>query len=85
VRPAYGTSLHHELELLVQAGLSTADALRSATVLPAQAARLLDRGAIRPGMRADLVLVDGDPLADIRATRNIKRIWAGGVEHAPAA
>lgn len=84
VQPAFGSSLHHELELLVQAGLSTVDALRAATVLPAQSFRLHDRGAIRPGLRADLVLVEGDPLADIRATRNIRRIWAGGVEHAPA-
>ncbi len=84
VQPAFGTSLHHELELLVQAGLSTVDALRSATVLPAQSFRLGDRGSIRPGLRADLVLVDGDPIADIRATRNIRRIWAGGIEHAPA-
>ncbi|MGX6607312.1 amidohydrolase family protein [Micromonosporaceae bacterium Da 78-11] len=83
VQPAFGISLHHELELLVAAGLSPVDALRSATVLPAQSFKLRDRGAIRPGLRADLVLVDGNPLADIRTTRNIRRIWAGGIEHAP--
>jgi imidazolonepropionase-like amidohydrolase len=82
---AHGDSLHHELELLVAAGLSTVDALRAATVLPAHHFGLGDRGAVEPGLRADLVLVDGDPLADIRATRNIERIWCGGVEHAPAA
>lgn len=85
VQPAYGSSLHHELELLVQAGLSTVEALRAATVVPAQAFRLRDRGAILPGYRADLVLIAGDPIADIRTTRSIQRVWVGGIEHAPAA
>ena len=80
----HGESLHHELELLVAAGLSTVDALRAATVLPARHFGLGDRGAVEPGLRADLILVDGDPLADIRATRNSERIWCGGVEHTPA-
>ncbi|SHN23796.1 amidohydrolase family protein [Cryptosporangium aurantiacum] len=84
VHPEFGSGLHHELELLVQAGLSPVDALRSATVLPASAFRLRDRGLIRPGYRADLVLIDGDPTADIRATRNIRHIWAGGIEYPPA-
>ncbi len=39
---------------------------------------------IEPGKRADLVLIDDDPLADIRATRSIRRIWCGGIERAPA-
>ncbi|WP_411070593.1 amidohydrolase family protein [Streptomyces sp. cmx-4-25] len=81
---AHGASLHHELELLVDAGLSTAEVLRAATSLPAQHFGLTDRGTIAPGLRADLVLVDGDPLTDIRTTRNITRIWCGGTEHTPA-
>ncbi|WP_269858939.1 amidohydrolase family protein [Streptomyces sp. RPT161] len=80
----HGTSLHRELELLVDAGLTTVDALRAATELPAQHFGLADRGAIEPGLRADLVLIDGDPVADIRATRRLRRIWCAGVEHAPA-
>ncbi|WP_405014674.1 amidohydrolase family protein [Kitasatospora sp. NBC_01539] len=83
-RVEHGASLHRELELLVAAGLSTADALRAATSLPARHFGLADRGVIAPGLRADLVLVDGDPLADIRATRAIRRVWCGGVEHAVA-
>jgi imidazolonepropionase-like amidohydrolase len=83
-QPDGGTSLHRELELLVDAGLSPAEALRAATSLPARAFGLTDRGAVAPGLRADLVLVDGDPLADIRVTRNIRRIWCGGVERTPA-
>lgn len=80
----HGEGLHHELELLVDVGLSMAEVLRAATSLPAFHFGLHDRGAIEPGLRADLVLIEGDPLADIRATRNIRRIWCGGTEHSPA-
>jgi imidazolonepropionase-like amidohydrolase len=74
----HGESLHHELELLVDAGLSTVDALRAATVLPARHFRLPDRGAVTPGLRADLVLVDGDPTSDISATRRVQGVWCAG-------
>ncbi|GAA2974151.1 amidohydrolase family protein [Streptomyces enissocaesilis] len=80
----HGVSLHDELELLVDAGLSTVQALRAATSEPARFFGLTDRGAIEPGQRADLILIDGDPLTGIRATRNISRIWCGGQEHTPA-
>src|ERR1700733_15164517 len=79
--PRHGESLHEELELLIEEGLSTVDALCAATVLPAQYFGLHDRGVIEPGRRADLVLIDGDPIADIRATRQIRRVWCAGVEH----
>jgi imidazolonepropionase-like amidohydrolase len=80
---AHGESLHRELELLVEAGLTPAGALRAATVLPAEHFGLPDRGRVEPGLRADLVLVDGDPLADIRATRAIRLIWCAGTQIAP--
>jgi imidazolonepropionase-like amidohydrolase len=83
-RVPHGDSLHHELELLAGAGLSPAEVLLAATSLPARYFGLTDRGVIEPGKRADLVLLDGDPLADIRATRSLSRIWCGGVECAPA-
>jgi imidazolonepropionase-like amidohydrolase len=75
----HGASLHRELELLVAAGLTPVEALRAATSAPADAFRLDDRGRIRPGARADLVLVEGDPTADIMATRAIRAAWKGGV------
>ena len=75
----HGASMHRELELLVEAGLSPLEALRAATSSTADAFGLADRGRIRPGARADLVLVSGDPTADIRATRAIRRIWKAGV------
>jgi len=80
--PRHGESLHQELELLVDAGLPTLEALRAATSIPARYFGLNDRGVIAPGRRADLILLDGDPLADIRATRNIQRIWCAGIEPA---
>lgn len=82
---AHGESLHHEFELLAQAGMNAIDILRSATVLPALAFGLTDRGAIEPGRRADLVLVDGDPTTDITATRKIRTVWCAGRTVPPAA
>jgi imidazolonepropionase-like amidohydrolase len=75
----HGASLHRELELLVEAGLSPAAALTAATATPAARFGLADRGRIAPGLRADLVLVDGDPTADILRTRAIVGIWKRGV------
>jgi imidazolonepropionase-like amidohydrolase len=74
----HGVSLHRELELLVNAGLTPAEALAAATLAPADAFKLTDRGRIAPGKRADLVLVDGDPNKDIKATRAISAIWIAG-------
>lgn len=79
----YGSSLHHELELLVDAGLTTVDALRAATTRPARYFGLADRGVVEPGGRADLVLIDGDPLHDIKATQAIRRVWCAGIEVIP--
>ena len=77
----FGSSLHLELELLVQAGMSTVDALRAATSLPAKYFGLHDRGVIEPGRRADLVLISGDPIKNISATRSLRRVWLAGVEY----
>ena len=84
---AHGISLHRELELLVGAGLSPLEALAAATSVPARVFHLADRGRLAPGLRADLLLVDGDPTRDITATRHIVSIWKGGiaVERRPAA
>ncbi|HEX6199014.1 MAG TPA: amidohydrolase family protein, partial [Thermoanaerobaculia bacterium] len=74
----HGASLHQEMELLVKAGLTPAEALAAATSAPADAFGLDDRGRIAPGLRADLLLVEGDPTTEITATRAIRRIWKGG-------
>ncbi|KAI1388784.1 putative hydrolase [Hypoxylon trugodes] len=75
-----GKSLHHELELMVRAGLTPIEALRAATSSAAQHFNLRDRGRISPGLRADIVLVDGKPDKDITATQRISKIWSGGEE-----
>ena len=77
---AHGVSIHRELELLVHAGLAPADALRSATSVPAHTFGLNDRGRIAPGLRADLLLVKGDPALDVTATRDIVAVWKTGAE-----
>jgi len=75
---AHGISLHGELALLVQAGLTPLEALSAATARPAHAFGLDDRGRIAPGLRADLLLVDGDPTRDITRSRHIAGIWKAG-------
>lgn len=82
---AHGASMHGELALLVEAGLSPAEALAAATSTPARVFKLVDRGRIAEGLRADLVLVEGNPTADIRATRAIVGIWKEGVRFDRAA
>jgi imidazolonepropionase-like amidohydrolase len=76
---AHGASLHHELQLLVAAGLKPIEALRAATSVPARRFGLTDRGRIVPGALADLLLVDGDPMTNISDTLSILGIWRGGV------
>ena len=76
----HGASLHRELELLVESGLTPAQALTAATKSTADIFHLNDRGRIVPGRRADLLLVRGDPTRDITATRDIIHVWRSGVE-----
>ena len=64
----------YELEMLVEAGLSPSEALFAATGGAADGIAFPDVGRVAPGKFADLVLVDGDPLADVRVLRDLKRI-----------
>ena len=74
-----GFSLHEELELLVGAGLTNEEALASATRLPAIWLGVDgDRGTIEVGKRADLVLLDADPLVDVANTRKIAGVLLSG-------
>lgn len=76
---AMGASMHQELQLLVAAGLTPTEALAGATSLPAARFKLDDRGRIAPGLRADLLLVRGDPTTDIHTTRDIIAIFKRGI------
>ncbi|MEZ0114439.1 imidazolonepropionase-like amidohydrolase [Catenulispora sp. EB89] len=76
---AHGASLHGELRLLVRAGFTPLEALRAATALTAQRFGLADRGRIDQGMRADLLLVDGDPTADVGDSLSVRAVWRQGV------
>ena len=74
-----GTSLHDELQLLVEAGLTPLEALRSATKSPAEFLQTTkDLGTIEEGKFADLVLLDANPLDDIRNTRKIRGVLLRG-------
>lgn len=75
---AHGVSLHRELELLVASGLSPLEALTAATAAPAKHFGLSDRGRIAAKRWADLVLVEGDPTRDIKASRRIVSVWKQG-------
>lgn len=74
-----GFSLHDELQLLVQAGLSPLEALQCATLKAAQFMGQVDRrGTVETGKIADLVLLDRDPLTDIGNTRSIRAVVLNG-------
>jgi imidazolonepropionase-like amidohydrolase len=76
---AYGASLHQELALLVEAGLTPAQALRSATKLPAQLFKLGTRGTLGKGSKADFIILNESPENDIGKTLNINAIYKNGV------
>ena len=80
-----GVSTQIELELLVEAGLKPADALGAATI---NAARMIGRekdlGTIEAGKLADLVILDADPLQDVRNVTRIYRTLKGGVVYEPS-
>jgi imidazolonepropionase-like amidohydrolase len=80
-----GFTLQRELELYVQAGLTPSQVLQVATWNGARYARVLDdRGAITPGRRADLILVDGDPTKNISDIRKVALVIKGDVAYYPS-
>jgi len=74
-----GESLHDELGLLVEAGLSPVEALRAATINAARFMNHSDIGVIKTGAVADLVLLSRNPLIDIQNTRSVVSVYRGGV------
>jgi imidazolonepropionase-like amidohydrolase len=74
----YGISFLEELVLMADCGLTPIEILQSATSVPAEYWGLNDRGIIKVGNRADLVLVDGNPIKDIHDIKKIKQVWVMG-------
>jgi Amidohydrolase family len=74
-----GFSLHDELALLIDSGMTPLSALQAATINPARfLGRTDDLGIVAPGKIANMVLLDADPLADIRNTTRIRAVWLEG-------
>jgi imidazolonepropionase-like amidohydrolase len=74
-----GFSLHKELELLVESGLTPLQALRAATITPAEFFNLEDKlGTVEVGKHADLVILNKNPLVNIRHTQDIHAVILKG-------
>jgi imidazolonepropionase-like amidohydrolase len=80
-----GFTVHRELELYVKAGIPAAETLRMATLGSAEYLKVADEvGSIESGKHADFLLVDGNPVQDISAIRNVRLVSRGGVIYFPA-
>lgn len=75
-----GFSLHTELEALRAIGLSNREVIAAATSNTAKTLRLEQIGELRPGYQADILVLDGDPLADLRALRTVRHLYLNGEE-----
>jgi imidazolonepropionase-like amidohydrolase len=75
-----GTDLYKELELFVQAGMTPLEALQTATINPAKAFKLKDKGVIKKGMTADFVLVNGNVLNNIQELNKVESVWKQGTK-----
>ncbi|MGZ4889012.1 MAG: amidohydrolase family protein [Candidatus Angelobacter sp.] len=81
-----GFSLDREIELYVQAGFTPMEAIQAATLVPARAMGMeKDSGTIEAGKRADVILVDGNPLENISDIRKVSTVFAGGRMYQPPA
>ncbi len=74
-----GHSLHREIELYVQAGFTPMEAIESATIVPARVMGLdKELGTVEAGKRADVIIVDGNPLESIRNIRKVEFVITNG-------
>jgi imidazolonepropionase-like amidohydrolase len=78
-RRAQGFSEHLELQLMVEAGLTPLEAITIASRNSCQVLKVKDQGTLQPGMNADFMVLNQNPLDDIKATRTIHSVWKKGV------
>jgi Amidohydrolase family len=79
-----GYSVFRELELYVLAGLTPMEAIQTATIVPARVMKMESiSGSVEPGKNADIILVEGNPLQDIRIIRNVKTVIRNGAVYDP--
>jgi imidazolonepropionase-like amidohydrolase len=71
--------LHREIELYVQAGFTPMEAIQAATIVPARVMGFdKELGTVEPGKRADLAILDGNPLESIHNIRTVEYVISGG-------
>jgi imidazolonepropionase-like amidohydrolase len=74
-----GYGLDRELELYVKAGMTPLEAIQAATIVAARAMNLAsDSGTVEPGKRADMILINGNPVENISDIRNVSRVVSNG-------
>ena len=78
-RRAQGFSEHLELQLMVEAGLTPLEAITVASRNSCQVLKVKDQGTLLPGMNADFIVLNQNPLEDIKSTRTIHSVWKNGV------
>lgn len=76
----YGTDLYKELELLSKAGIPNVEVLKSATSLPPKHFKLGKLGMVKQGYKADLILLNANPILDIQNINTIETVWKDGKE-----
>jgi imidazolonepropionase-like amidohydrolase len=76
---SYGFAEHHEIGMYVDLGMKPAEAIVVSTSRPAELLRLKDTGTLAKGKRADFVVLNANPLQDIRSTRTIDRVYLEGM------
>jgi len=76
----FGFAEQKELQMMAEAGMTPAQVIVAATSRPTEFLGLTDRGTIAPGKRADLLVLDANPLDDIRNTRRIAKLYIAGSE-----
>jgi hypothetical protein len=77
---SYGFAEHHEIGMYVKLGMTTAEAIVASTSRPTEVLRIADTGTLAKGRRADFIVLDANPLENIRNTREIDSVYLYGAK-----